>query len=98
MKSVRLKVTRVGNSHYVLLPERMFTRYRIKDTVSAELLPEGILLKREKSERLSWEESAKAMAAERCREFVDFEKATVADGLHNLAKTCAVSVGVYCSP
>ena len=49
-----------------------------------EKRPEGILLRSVKDDRLSWEETARAMAAEQGGEFADLEKAAAADGLSTL--------------
>jgi antitoxin MazE len=84
MKTDTLKVVRIGNSRGVRLPAPLLARYRIKNQVSAEQLPEGILLRPVKDDRLSWEETAKAMAEERNVEFADIERAAAADGLSTL--------------
>ena len=64
MKTDTLKVVRIGNSRGVRLPAPLLARYHIKNQVTAEQRPEGILLKSVKDDRFSWEETAKAMAAE----------------------------------
>jgi antitoxin MazE len=84
MKTDTLKVVRIGNSRGVRLPAPLLARYQIKHQVSAEQRPEGILLKSVQDDRFSWEETAKAMAAEQGGEFADLEKAAVADGLASL--------------
>lgn len=81
MKTANLKVVRVGNSRGVRLPAPLLAHYRIKSEVSAELRPEGILLKPARDGLLSWEETARAMVADRRGEFADLEKAAAADGL-----------------
>ena len=81
MKTATLKVVRIGNSRGVRLPAPLLARYRIKNQVTAEQRSEGILLKSVKDDRLSWEETARAMATEIGGDFADLEKATVADGL-----------------
>jgi hypothetical protein len=43
--------------------------------VTVEPRPEGILLKSVRDDRLTWEETAQAMAAEQGGEFADWEKA-----------------------
>lgn len=86
MKSETLKVVRIGNSRGVRLPVPLLERYRIKTKVIAEQRPEGILLKPARDDRLSWEDTARAMAAERAKKgdaFADFE-AAMADGLGTL--------------
>lgn len=84
MKTATLKVVRIGNSRGVRLPAPLLSHYRIKNHVSAEQRPEGILLKSVQDDRLTWEETARAMAAEQSAEFADLEKATATDGLSTL--------------
>jgi len=87
MKDSTLKVVRIGNSRGVRLPAPLLARYRIKTRLLVEERPEGILLKSVRDDRLSWEETAKAMATARRQEgdeFADLEAAMVADGLDNL--------------
>lgn len=86
MKTATLKVVRIGNSRGVRLPAPLLSHYRIKNHVSAEQRPEGILLKSVKDDRLSWDETARAMAAEQGGDFADLEKAAAADGLSSLDK------------
>jgi antitoxin MazE len=65
MKSVVLKVSRIGNSRGIRLPAKMLRKYRITDTVIAEVKSDEIVLRagRAGAPKLSWEETAKAMAA-----------------------------------
>jgi antitoxin MazE len=84
VKRTVLKVVRIGNSRGVRLPAPLLARYRIKNQVSAEQLPEGILLRPVKDDRLSWEETARAMMQEGGGEFGDLEMATAADALSGL--------------
>lgn len=87
MKTATLKVVRIGNSRGVRLPAPLLARYRIKSEVGVEQRAEGILLRSVKDDRLSWEETARAMAAEQggaSGEFADLERATAADGLSAL--------------
>lgn len=86
MKTANLKVIRIGNSKGVRLPAPLLSRYRIKGEVSVELRPEGMLLKSVRDDRLSWEETAQAMATEHEEEFADLEKTTAGDGLESLDK------------
>lgn len=60
-----LKVARVGNSRGVRLLAAALRRYRIGETVLMEERSEGILLRPigPVVEKLSWEETAKAMAS-----------------------------------
>lgn len=64
MARQHLKVARIGNSRGVRLPAETLARYRIGDSVVMEEREDGILLRPSGSAppRLSWEETAKAMA------------------------------------
>ena len=84
MKTATLKIVRIGNSRGVRLPAPLLAHYRIKNEVSVEQRPEGILLKSVKDDRFSWEETAKAMAVDQSGEFTDLEKVAAADGLATL--------------
>lgn len=65
MKTVELKVARIGNSRGVRLPATTLARYRIGERVIMEERSDGILLRPagSKGAKLSWEETARAMAA-----------------------------------
>lgn len=64
MKSVELKVARIGNSRGVRLPAATLERYCIGETVTMEERSDGILLRRSGrvETKLSWKETADAMA------------------------------------
>ena len=81
MKPVELKVARIGNSRGVRLPAATLERYRIGDTVVMEERSDGILLRPRgrTGQKLSWEETAEAMAASG-EQWADWESAA-ADGL-----------------
>ena len=86
MKDETLKVVRIGNSRGVRLPLPLLERYRIKTKVIVERRADGILLKPARDDRLSWEDTAKAMAADhaaQATEFADFDAAS-GDGLGSL--------------
>lgn len=63
MKTLDLKVTRIGNSRGVRLPVALIKRYGFSDALAAEVRPEGLLLKAKKQTKFSWEQTAKEMAA-----------------------------------
>lgn len=67
MKRVELKVARIGNSRGVRLPAATLARYHIGTAVQMEERSDGILLRplRSGAEKLSWADTAAAMAAER---------------------------------
>jgi antitoxin component of MazEF toxin-antitoxin module len=66
MKSIQLKVARIGNSRGVRIPAPTLERYRIGDSVIMEEHAEGILLRPRRSvgPKLSWDDTARAMAGE----------------------------------
>ena len=66
MDPVELKVARIGNSRGVRLPAATLERYQIGNALIMEERPEGILLRPPgpASPKLSWEDTAAAMAAE----------------------------------
>lgn len=84
MGIVKLKVARIGNSRGVRLPAAALRRYRIGKAVLMEERSEGILLRPTGPavEKLSWEETARAMAASR-EDWSAWDTAT-ADGLDDL--------------
>lgn len=79
MKTLDLKLTRIGNSRGVRLPVELIKRYGFSDCLAAEVREEGLLLRPKKQIKLSWEETAREMAAsdEDWRAW----DSTVADGL-----------------
>lgn len=84
MKIVELKVARIGNSRGVRIPATTLERYRIGDSVVMEERTEGILLRsrRSSSRKLSWEDTAVAMSAER-EDWSDWDT-TLNDGLDEI--------------
>ena len=65
MRTTELKVARIGNSRGVRLPADTLRRYRIGAVVLMEERVDGILLhpKSDLDDRLSWEDTAREMAA-----------------------------------
>ena len=65
MKSVVLKVSRIGNSRCIRLPATMLRKHHITDSVIAEETSDEIILRpgRANRQKLSWEATASAMAA-----------------------------------
>jgi len=84
MTRVELKVARIGNSRGVRLPARTLERYQIGDRLIMEERSDGILLRPpgRAEPKLSWEETARAMA----REAEDWSAwdAAAADGLDSV--------------
>src|SRR5438093_8875035 len=84
MATMKLKVSRIGNSRGVRLPATSLRRYRIGEAVIMEERSDGILLRPTGPavEKLSWEETAREMAASR-EDWGAWEDA-VADGLEDI--------------
>lgn len=84
MKTVVLKVSRIGNSRGIRLPAGMLRKYHITDTIIAEELTDEIVLRPAPAgkPKLSWAETAKAMAAAK-EDWSEWES-TAGDGLHDL--------------
>lgn len=84
MKPVHLKVARIGNSRGVRIPATTLERYHIGDSVVMEERSDGILLRPvgHVEAKLSWEETARAMAAEQ-EDWSDWD-VTIGDGLEEL--------------
>jgi len=82
MKTMELKVARIGNSRGVSLPAESLRRYHMVGVVIMEEKREGILLRpaRRVAEKLSWENTAREMEAS-CEDWSDWD-AVGADGLY----------------
>lgn len=80
MTSIELKVTRIGNSRGVRIPAGTLERYRVGETLIMEERSDGILLRPPgaATAKLSWEETARAMAAS-AEDWSDWDQ--LADGL-----------------
>src|SRR5215210_211543 len=84
MKSTVLKVSRIGNSRGIRLPAEMLRKYHITDTVIVEEKMHEIILRPApaKPQKLSWEETAKEMAASG-EDWSEWD-CTLADGLDQI--------------
>jgi len=84
MKTTVLKVSRIGNSRGIRLPAAMLRKYHIGDTVIAEEQVHEIVLRSApaKARKLSWEETAKEMAASG-EDWSEWD-GTLADGLDQI--------------
>ena len=84
MKTIELKVARIGNSRGVRLPADTLRRYRIGALVTLEERTDGLLLRTPGPavEKLSWADTARELAAE-AESWSDWD-AVSADGLEGL--------------
>ena len=74
-----VKLISVGNSKGIRLAKELLDKYGWDDRLILEEREESVVLRGEKTQNLSWEETYRAMAAER-EDWSDFDTA-VADGL-----------------
>lgn len=79
MKYLELPLTRIGNSRGVRLPATLLKKYGFSRIVILEERASEVVLRPKKETKLSWEETAKQMAAEQ-EDWSDMESA-VGDGL-----------------
>jgi antitoxin component of MazEF toxin-antitoxin module len=84
MRTIELKIARIGNSRGVQLPANTLRRYGIRDAVLMEERVDGLFLHPRKSAnaKLSWEETAKQMAASQ-EEWNDWD-VTASDGVDGI--------------
>jgi len=84
MKSIELKVARIGNARGVRIPAATLERYHIGTEVIMEERSDGILLRPvgPASQKLSWEDTAREMAA--AAEDWSAWDATIADGVEDI--------------
>jgi antitoxin component of MazEF toxin-antitoxin module len=78
-----LKLTRIGNSRGIRIPAGVIRRLGLdRPGMVAEVRPDGLFLKAARSSKLSWSETARAMAAAG-EDWSDLENAS-ADGLNSV--------------
>ena len=76
------KIVPIGNSKGVRIPKALLQKYGLKNSLLIEETEKGLLLRnKEESNKLSWEDTFKAMADEK-EQWDDFD-ATLLDGLEN---------------
>jgi antitoxin MazE len=74
-----IKLISIGNSKGVRIPKAILQKYGFSDTLLLEETEKGILLRKKDEQKLSWEDTFKAMAAEQ-EDWEDFDT-TLLDGL-----------------
>ena len=77
-----IKLVPIGNSKGIRLPKTLLEKYGWDDSLLLEETEQGLLLHSAESDKLSWKETYRAMAAE-AEDWSDLD-ATVADGLDSL--------------
>jgi antitoxin MazE len=86
MQVSKLKLTKMGNSRGVRVPASVIRRYGFGEDVAVEFREEGLLLKPSKpgTAKLSWEDTAKAMAMANAGEDWSDWAVTEGDGLDSI--------------
>ena len=79
MKTLELKITRIGNSKGIRLPAEILRRYRLEKSIILEQRSDEIALRPKQSKKLTWAESYRQMAATG-EDWSDLE-GTIGDGV-----------------
>jgi antitoxin MazE len=74
-----VKLVPIGNSQGVRIPKALLAKYGLSDSLVLEETDQGILLRKKQEDKLSWEDTFKAMAEEG-EDWTDFDD-TLPDGL-----------------
>ena len=77
-----IKLMAVGNSPRLRRPRELLRKYHIADTFNVQERPDGILLRGNRQDKVSLEQTFAEMAAER-EDWSDMERAR-SDGLNSL--------------
>lgn len=83
-KQLRVKDTKlvaIGNSKGVRIPKALLQKYGLKDSLLIEETERGLLLRNKEENKLSWEDTYKAMANAK-EHWEDFD-GTLSDGLED---------------
>ena len=78
--TIRVKLVTIGSSKGIRIPKVLRQKYGWSDLVVIEETEDGLLLRREKGDKLSWKDTYRAMATAG-EDWSDLD-ATVADGLN----------------
>ncbi|GIK58897.1 MAG: AbrB/MazE/SpoVT family DNA-binding domain-containing protein [Chloroflexi bacterium] len=76
------KLIKIGNSQGIRLPKRIISKYGLGNSVLLEETENGILIVAAKSEKLSWEDTYKAMANAEQDEWTDWQNMDAAEEMH----------------
>ena len=79
---LKAKLIKIGNSQGIRLPKRIISKYGLGSSVLLEETEDGILIYATKSEKLSWEDTYKAMADAEQDEWTDWQSMDVAEETH----------------
>jgi len=76
-----VKLVPIGNSKGIRIPKALLQKYGLKHTLLLEETEQGLLLRKKEENKLSWEDTYKAMANEK-EHWDDFDT-TLLDGLED---------------
>lgn len=76
-----IQLVPIGNSKGIRIPKELLQKYGFNETLLLEETDKGLLLRKKDDNKLSWEETFKAMADEK-ENWDDFDE-TVQDGLED---------------
>ncbi len=74
-----VKLVPIGNSQGVRIPKALLQKYALSDSLVLEETDQGILLRKKREDKFSWEDTFKAMA-EGGEDWTDLD-GTLLDGL-----------------
>lgn len=74
-----IKLIPIGNSRGVRIPSELLKKYGFSQSLLLEETEQGLLLKKKDNDKLSWEDTYKAMAEEK-EDWTEFDE-TLLDGL-----------------
>lgn len=74
-----IKLVPIGNSKGIRIPKELLQKYGLNGSLLLEETDQGLLLRSKKENKLSWEDTYKAMAHEK-EDWGDFDTA-LSDGL-----------------
>ncbi|MDD2390818.1 MAG: AbrB/MazE/SpoVT family DNA-binding domain-containing protein [Desulfobacterales bacterium] len=76
-----IKLVPIGNSKGIRIPKALLQKYGFNNSLLLEETEQGLLLRKKDDNKLSWEDTYKAMADEK-EDWDDFNP-TLLDGLEN---------------
>ena len=80
LRSRDLKLVPIGNSQGVRIPKALLQKYGLSSSLVLEETDQGLLLRKKREDKFSWEDTLKAMAEEG-EDWTDLD-ATLLDGLN----------------
>ena len=64
LRSREIKIVHIGNSMGVRLPKKLLQKYGFTHSLVLEETAQGLLLRKKQDDKLSWDDTYKAMAKE----------------------------------